>query len=190
MPQPGNTIKADLDAPVVLRPMSSVDDEGYVLKSWVETFHGRRCVGQTDKRGQWRLAQALIQKCPVMMAAHEKNPDTIFGWACTYGADVVNYVFVRKDWRKNGIAAQLLKPYLGRRGIVYTHALSRVWQPPPVGKFNYTSDGNGGKDTVPPIPDGWTYDPYLAFEIAATVPSYQSGPRPVSERVNTRVSDL
>lgn len=164
--------KTNTDAPIVLRPMRSTD-EGRIITDWVETHYGRTCDGLAYKRGQWKLVKALIQCCPVLVAAYDKDPDVIFGWACT-STDAVHYVWVDKKFRRNGVAKELLSPYMKRTGVIYTHAPSRMWQTRgDSNRFKFNVNADGTRDSVVPIPHGWTYNPYHAFELAAQVPSYR-----------------
>jgi GNAT superfamily N-acetyltransferase len=160
MTAPGNF---PTDAPIMLRPMDT-SDRGRVCESWVKSYSGRVCP-PTQNRGLWRLVNALLDRCATLVAAFDEDPLTILGWACT-SSDVVHYVHVRKEFRRQGISKQLLKPYLGRIKVFYTHAPNRAW-------WNHAESAKG--DTyIPRVPESWIYDPFIAYEIAATVENYRS----------------
>src|SRR5690242_1593203 len=82
-----------VDLPLVLRPMEKTD-RGHVLTTWVTESRGRRCEEPMHSRGQMRLAEALIERCPVTIAAFDEDPSVIIGWACT-SIDTVHFVYVR-----------------------------------------------------------------------------------------------
>lgn len=207
--------------PIVLRPMES-SDRGFVVMTWMHSAYGRRCTGPADRNGTKRLANALIERCPVTIAGWDRNPSTILGWCCT-ARDVIHYVWVKgtdtevdadgtvkpgqdRGYRRQGLASFLLRDYLSRNGIIYTHSPSFMWQrkrghtvklsfdsnrtknPTP-----HQADANGKGDgvlvSVPSVPASWCFDPFLAFEVAATVPSYRDHQQPTSTRVDS-VRDL
>lgn len=142
----------ELATPVVLRPMVP-GDRNCVLDSWLRSHHrrwfGSHLSDRAYSRGQRNLVEALLARCAVLVAAFDEDPDTILGWSCT-STCVVHYVWVRHEFRRRGIASQLLAPYLHERAF-YTH-------PPTSGDV--------------PVPPTWYYNPYAAFELA------YAGPQP------------
>lgn len=129
-----------------LRPMVP-GDRSFIIDMWLKSrprMFGRALDPRAYWRGQNRLCNGLLDSCAALVACWTEDPDFIMGWAVT-SSSAVHYVWVREDYRRTGIATDLLKPYLGK-SCIYT-------QPP----------------TVPiRIPEGWAYDPYLAFELANT----------------------
>ena len=206
--------QADVPAhlPIVLRPMLPTD-RGFVVMTWMHSSYGRRATGPTDRNGQKRLANALIDRCPVTIAGWDKDPSMILGWCCT-SRDVVHYVWVRGSdtevdadgnrkpgqdlgYRRLGMASYLLRDYLPRSGIIYTHSPSFMWQRKRSHTVKAVFDSNRTKNptphqadpnskdsgilvSVPGVPATWQHDPYLAFEVAATVPEYSAHHSPTS----------
>lgn len=206
-----NPVNVPSHLPIVLRPMED-SDRGFVVMTWMHSAHGRRCSGYADKNGQKRLANALIERCPVTIAAYSADPRTIIGWCCT-GPNVVHYVWVRgsetemskvnglpkpnqdRGYRRQGVASFLLRDYLARTDVIYTHAPSFWWQRKSPHTVKVVLDNHDSKNqilhqvdsnspsrgsviSIPGVPVGWKFDPYLGFEIAATVPSYREHQSP------------
>lgn len=152
-------------APFILRPGADAD-RNYIIKTWLTShrqLHWWRPFADAsappDKfnRPQWlgidpqcwwaghgALVEALLPHSAILIAAFEEDPDTIMGYAVT-STGAVHYVYVRNEFRRHGIARALLRPFLSRKDIVYTH--------PPTLKAQK-------------IPEGWTYDPYRAIHLA------------------------
>jgi GNAT superfamily N-acetyltransferase len=136
-----------------LRP-GKASDHSIVLDSWIKS-HRRNCYpDRLDQfsyhKGQEWLVKALLERCALYVACDPRDEDLIFGWTVT-SANCVHYAWVRHRWRRRGIAAEMLKPYMSQPTI-YTHPIS-------VG-----ADWMTGKWDVP---KNFTFDPFHAYRIAA-----------------------
>lgn len=140
------------DALWVLRPAEE-SDRNFILGSWINANRNttpRALDSDVYNRGHNKLCNALLDRCACLIAAFPEDHSYILGWAVT-SSSAVHYVWVRKEMRRQGIAKDLLKPYLGK-DTLYTHL--------PV-RGDIVSNGLQ-------VPKGWRYDPYLAFELADT----------------------
>lgn len=125
---------------IVLRP-AEAGDRNYVLSSWLRSH--RSDSGQARRQGPdyWerhhRVVEALLGRAATMVACWSDDPDVIIGWACTEDR-TVHYVYVRKEFRRMGIARMLLEPMLREAGVQYTHTTNVV--------------------RMVRMPKGWTYN--------------------------------
>jgi GNAT superfamily N-acetyltransferase len=61
-------------------------------------------------RRRWTaLIDRLVGTYPVLVFADDEAPDVILGWVLHDGAHVVFYLFVREEFRRQGIARALLQ---------------------------------------------------------------------------------
>jgi hypothetical protein len=93
------------------------EDLHLVLDSWVKTYAQSpyaRAMGRVGskktlffQRTEARV-RALLQACPVKVACDEVDEDVVIGWACG-NPPYLHYVFVKSDFRKKGIAKDLVR---------------------------------------------------------------------------------
>jgi len=132
----------------MLRPAIE-SDRHFILDTWYRAHPPlfRGVSGRVYFNGQSRLIKRLYDQCAAYVACYAGDSDLVLGWSVT-SASAVHYVWVREDFRRQGIARALLTPYIGKPTI-YTHPPNRA----------YIRDL---------IPKDWVYDPYLAFDLAET----------------------
>lgn len=99
---------------VQLRPVE-LGDVALVMSSWLSSYRdgpvGRLITDSVFYSETRPIVQALVSRCPPVVACDPANPDSIYGWACgerVGGALVVHFVYVRQPWRGWGIARQLV----------------------------------------------------------------------------------
>lgn len=102
---------------VVIRP-AEADDFALVFGSWCSSYerysrladYVRHYVGQNPTRVIDRIAKRIVERgARVDVASWADDPMVILGWACSEG-QVLHYVWVRRDFRGQGIARQLVSP--------------------------------------------------------------------------------
>lgn len=131
--------------PLILRP-ATAEDHPYIVDSWLLSFRGQaigRDAGPAYVRDMKWFIRRLLSTARVLVAADADHPATIWGWTATADKTVL-YVYVREQFRRNGVAKILLGPFLTRPDIVYcarTH-----------------------HDV--PIPSGWRYSFLHAIRVA------------------------
>lgn len=129
-------------------------DHNLVLQSWIRS-HRRNCFRDrlddiSYAKGQEWLVKQLLDRCALYVACSVGDEDFVMAWAVTSDR-AVHYCWTRHAFRRHGLAATLLAPYIGQP-TTYTHPIS-------VG-----ADWMKGKWDVP---KGWIFDPFHAFRIAA-----------------------
>lgn len=125
-------------------------ETNFLLNSWMKSYQHAKCgtrderlgaageelVGRAMRltryfRGQQELISALASVRRVLVVCDAEDPAFVVGWACgelkTLSDDsrelVVDYVYVKHAYRKNGIARELLKGLGWQIGIpiIATH---------------------------------------------------------------------
>lgn len=117
------------------------DEQRFIASSWVASYaesdFARQLARADYFAGQNRLVDAILARASVRV---DERDDIIAGWACTEGADVVHYVYVRQLYRREGVARGLLEEHLARACRV-SHRMR-------------------GRE---PLPKGWRYNPFDAW---------------------------
>ena len=149
-----------------LRP-GRESDRNLVLDSWIKC-HRRNCYpekrckhygacscpqildAESYRAGQEWLVKQLLERCALYVACLPSEEDFVMAWSVTSDR-AVHYCWTRHAFRRKGLCNALLKPYLGKP-TTYTHPIS-------VG-----ADWMGSKWSVP---DGFVFDPFHAYRIAA-----------------------
>jgi hypothetical protein len=125
--------------PFAMRPASE-GDAPFIVDSWMLSYRPSavaRDAGGAYIRGQKAKIRRLLSRANILVACLPEDPETILGWSATE-ATVVHFVYVKREFRRLGIASSLLSPFLGE-ATTYTH------RTPCVSSF---------------IPSHWNYDPY------------------------------
>ncbi len=112
--------------PVTIRSLRETD-KAFILDSWVNSI----CystpaffwVPTPDcKSAYYWMVGKLIKARPELfrVLVNEDNEDQIFAWICG-NARVTHFVFVKKEFRDNGLASMLVNLYSGRTYWVFSH---------------------------------------------------------------------
>lgn len=97
---------------VIKRPMAESDlpiiYNGWPKGSWYSGVRGRK-----GDRAQWFVAfyaraRAILKRADVTIACLESDPDFILGYSIIDG-ETLEWIYVKEDYRKQGIARFLLK---------------------------------------------------------------------------------
>lgn len=88
-------------------------DEGFVAESWAKTFQGsdasiRRIHPNFFNRSVYPRIEELLHGAEVRIASPADDDVTIYGFA-VLEPGLVHMVYVKKPWRRLGIAAALLQ---------------------------------------------------------------------------------
>lgn len=135
---------------VVLRA-GEASDHAFVTDSWLKSFWQQKIAHDAGDRYihdmKW-LVRAWLARCSLLVACDPEDTAAIWGWAVTRG-DTILYVFVREQFREQGLAKLLLHPFLanvpGRR-IVYA------------AKSSTTRIVGSERETIHAhVPRGWQY---------------------------------
>ena len=107
---------------VVIRP-GEATDAAFCHSSWLRShlFNSKwsQLVGECYHHEHSEVIKRLLDRGEVRIAGWSEDPETIIGWCCVEPA-TVHYVYVRKEFRRRGIARLLLGPQCAP-GISYTH---------------------------------------------------------------------
>lgn len=145
---------------LILRPGVQAD-HNFVRKWWLTSYADSAWAramtpwdvwqkGTTSKAywtGHHALVDSLLERATLTIATWPEDTWTIVGFAVTEH-DVVHYVYVAHDYKRQGVARRLLEGFDGCLRVRYSHR-SRAC-------------------SALPIPKHWTYDPYAAFGLEGT----------------------
>ena len=103
---------------MILRPAVE-SDYPYIVESWLASYRGQ-AIARDAGRGyvhdfKWFIRK-LIAKSAVLVAADEEEHGVIWGWAATHGETIL-YVYVRQDFRRQGLGRLLVRPFLEQPAI-------------------------------------------------------------------------
>lgn len=126
---------ASLPFPIAFRP-ATVDDYGFVVKSWLASYHGgtpamRAVPWHRYKREQRAIIRDAIERedkhGACIVACDPDEPSTLYGFAAGWddiGVGVVHYAYVTQTRRSVGLARALVRALgqaCGRTITTYSH---------------------------------------------------------------------
>lgn len=97
---------------------SSINDRNFVLKSFLmAVYYGDTWFSKIPKRifmdNYKKVAAALFDgpRTKIYVACLPEDPDTILGYSIlSLDHEIIHFVYVKKIWRKYGIARKLVPP--------------------------------------------------------------------------------
>lgn len=145
---------------LILRPGAPAD-HNFVRKWWLRSYADSAWARAMTPREDWQrgktspaywqghhaLVDSLLERASLTVATWPEDTWTIVGFAVT-DADAVHYVYVARDYQRQGVARRLLAAFDEMVRVRYSHR-SRI-----CGAL--------------PIPAHWNYDPYAAFGLEGT----------------------
>lgn len=95
---------------------ANVDDVPFITSSWLRSYRNSDEVKGTPN-GQYyhyqhKLIEALIPRSIVIVVANREDSTHILGWAVAELTDqalLLHYVYIKNDFREQGIASQLIQ---------------------------------------------------------------------------------
>jgi hypothetical protein len=121
------------------------DDYNYVLSSWLRSYADSGDAGDMHRGAFFRTHEPIVKdilgRSVVMVAWTRDLPDTVLGWICVEGDDVLHYWLTKRRFRRMGIATWMLGEF---------RALPAI--------YTYSTSVPGLLGTE------WTYDPMRRFE--------------------------
>ena len=135
---------------------AGVEDIAFLTNSWLESYrHAPSVRGVPNKVYYYyhhKLLEELLTRCTVLICCYPDNPNQILGYVCAELYDtalVIHYVYVKKTFRKFGIAKSLVNHLLETEkppSVLFTHKTKDIF---PIEK-------NLRKE-------GWIYHPYILW---------------------------
>ena len=86
-----------------------------------------RDAGQAYLRGHKRAIRDCLKRAETRIACLRDQPETILGYAVLEGR-TLQYIFVKRDFRGEGLARSLIADLLDGQPVTYTH---RAWRAAP-----------------------------------------------------------
>ena len=129
---------------VIIRP-GEAGDASFIHSSWLNSYLRNSrwpgVVGPCFHVEHSEVIKRLMDRSEIKVAAWSEDAETILGWICAEPT-ALHYVFVRKEFRRQGIAKQLAEALIPGIALV-THR---------------TTDADKIR-----WPIGWSYNPYCAL---------------------------
>lgn len=96
---------------LVNRPMRPTD-EAFILDAWRRSYEGSAAVKHADRehyrQEMTRTIRRILDKATVRLRVDAEDENTIVGFAAFTGHEL-HYVYVKKEFRKMGVARALLQ---------------------------------------------------------------------------------
>lgn len=98
-------------APIyILRPGTPAD-RAFIAKTWAETFRANPAEKRIEegifRRGVYRCIEAILERAIVRCAVPPSDDGVLYGYA-VLEPGCIHMVYVRRVWRKMGLARRLL----------------------------------------------------------------------------------
>ena len=107
---------------IIIRP-AIASDTPFIMKEWLRTYAASEFAKRIDRDTFFRFhhlyAEGLLKRGAVV-AAFPDDRDTLCGFLVGAG-EVLNYIFVKGQFRRWGIAEAMLDDVFGKKQILYTH---------------------------------------------------------------------
>lgn len=110
----------------------SKGDLDFVVKYWLDSYRVTGWFGQNVRARFYTkyhkgLIHTAIEKCQTVVIEDEKIEGLLIGFVNYIPGELVNYLYIKKDFRDMGLGEQLLKLASGdSREVFYTHD---IWMP-------------------------------------------------------------
>ena len=107
---------------IIIRP-AIASDTPFIMKEWLRTYTASEFAKRIDRDTFFRFhhlyAEGLLKRGAVV-AAFPDDRDTLCGFLVGAG-EVLNYICVKGQFRRWGIAEAMLDDVFGKKQILYTH---------------------------------------------------------------------
>lgn len=144
MPETAAILTPPLDATRIGWRDATIEDFDFVQATllnhyYEESFWALRLTTRAYFDGHTPLVRALLQQASVLVACEVADPTSILGFIVFEkeggpgGADVIDFLYVKKAWRKLGIARMLLEAsglwFAGNRDLDGVHVTfcTKAW---------------------------------------------------------------
>jgi GNAT superfamily N-acetyltransferase len=97
---------------VTIRPAEE-SDKAFIFATWLKgLYHGNSFYSEIEKDAYFTNYHAVLErvlaKSSVLVACLTDTPDVVLGYAVIERGTVLHWVFVKKSWRRFGIAKRLI----------------------------------------------------------------------------------
>lgn len=121
---------------VLLRDYRKISDEDFLYATWIKSFRdsgfARAVPTPIYNRSQRKRIDRLLEgeDTYVVVACSPETPELIFGYAVGQTPNVLHYLYVKKDYRRQNIARKLclhLWDIAKNNPVLYTHKPTDIW---------------------------------------------------------------
>ena len=114
-----------------------VSDIQFLTSSWLKSYRNAAAVRGVPNSVYFfyhhKLLEELLSRCTVLIYCYPDNQDQILGYVCAEVFDsalVVHYAYVKKTFRRLGIAKALIKHLVETEeppAVLYTHKTKDIY---------------------------------------------------------------
>jgi GNAT superfamily N-acetyltransferase len=116
--------------PHAIRYYDKLGDEAFLYATWLKSYRNsvRGCPTPIFNIGcRMRINKLLARPTTnVVVACHPDTPEMVFGYMVCEG-NALHYLYVKSQYRKQGIARALLDMFNKDMPIQYTHKANEIW---------------------------------------------------------------
>jgi len=118
---------------IQIRHYDAVGDEAFLYSTWIKGYRDSGAVRAVPTPvyniGQRNRIVKIMKdiNTSVLVAADDETPELIYGYAVITNGNILQYIYVKNKYRRNGIAKALLASLNWNEPIFYTHKPSEIW---------------------------------------------------------------
>lgn len=116
---------------ISIREWDKLGDSDLIYSTWIKSHKGsgwgRSIPSPLYEIGQRGRIDRILEdpETIVLIACDTDTPELIYGWVVG-SPDVLHYLYVKGNYRRNGIGSGLIEELLGKP-IQYTHKGNDIW---------------------------------------------------------------
>lgn len=120
---------------ILLRDYNKISDEDFLYATWIKSFRdsgfARGVPTPIYNRSQRARIERLLEgkDTYVLIACSPETPELIYGYAVGETPNIIHYLYVKMDYRNQGIGNQLLLhlwDYGADNPVLYSHKSSDI----------------------------------------------------------------
>lgn len=121
-----------MNLPVDIRERKESDND-FLYATWIKSFADSAFARPIPKPiynlSQRSRIEKILDKPETycLVASDKESPELIYGWLVGEAPNIVHYIYVKRDYRQQGICKKLLEHLDTSEPILYTHKVSTPW---------------------------------------------------------------
>lgn len=118
---------------IAIRHYDSIGDEAFLLSTWMKSFRDSGVVRAVPTPvyniGQRTRIMKLMRQpdTKILVACDDDTPEFVYGYMVYGSNNTVHYLYTKGQYRKYGIAKELLRELDSTQPVFYTHKSPEIW---------------------------------------------------------------